>query len=163
MFQLFQPPVRGISTDTHDLQLGITLSPDGTRVAVRVQGDDPRVAIYDLTRDINNRLTFESDNVGVESPTWTPDGTHVAFGAPLSWKRADGTGDLETLSDDPERFPQAFSLDGGTLVFADRLGDGGSGLGVLTLEDGISTPLSCALGFSWTLACERVLAGGVSR
>ena len=23
--------------------------------------------------------------------------------------------------------------------------------------------LSCALGFSWTLDCERVLAGGVSR
>ena len=25
------------------------------------------------------------------------------------------------------------------------------------------TPHSCALGFSWTLDCERVLAGGVSR
>ena len=24
-------------------------------------------------------------------------------------------------------------------------------------------PRSCALGFSWTLDCERVLAGGVSR
>ena len=24
-------------------------------------------------------------------------------------------------------------------------------------------PASCALGFSWTLDCERVLAGGVSR
>ena len=24
-------------------------------------------------------------------------------------------------------------------------------------------PVSCALGFSWTLDCERVLAGGVSR
>ena len=30
---------------------------------------------------------------------------------------------------------------------------------------GIKTPKkeSCALGFSWTLDCERVLAGGVSR
>ena len=28
---------------------------------------------------------------------------------------------------------------------------------------GPAGPLSCALGFSWTLDCERVLAGGVSR
>ena len=34
----------------------------------------------------------------------------------------------------------------------------------LTLN-GQALPLmgSCALGFSWTLDCERVLAGGVSR
>ena len=31
-----------------------------------------------------------------------------------------------------------------------------------SLRDFNSTP-SCALGFSWTLDCERVLAGGVSR
>ena len=36
------------------------LSPDGERVAVGIAGDDPAVWIYDLTRDITTRLTFES-------------------------------------------------------------------------------------------------------
>ena len=29
------------------------------------------------------RLTFDSDAVGASFPTWTPDGTRVAFGSPL--------------------------------------------------------------------------------
>ena len=64
----------------------------------------------------------------------------MAFGTPLAWKRADGTGDVETLSDDPQRFPQAFSPDGTTLVTEDR--DSDIGLGMLTLEgDRASTVL----------------------
>ena len=112
-----------------------TLSPDGTRVAVRILGDQPAVWIYDLVRDTSTRLTFESDEVGAFFPTWTPDGTRVAFGPPLSWKRADGIGAVEGLDDAGGRFPQAFSPDGTTLVFEDRAAaDGGAGLGVLTLE-----------------------------
>ncbi len=34
------------------------LSPDGTRVAVRILGDDSAVWIYDLIRDTSTRLTF---------------------------------------------------------------------------------------------------------
>ena len=33
----------------------------------------------------------------------------------------------------------------------------------LTIVPSRTAPTSCALGFSWTLECERVLAGGVSR
>ena len=33
----------------------------------------------------------------------------------------------------------------------------------LLSERGLEVDHSCALGFSWTLDCERVLAGGVSR
>ena len=109
-----------------------TLSPDGTRVAVRI---DDAVWVYDLVRDTSTRLTFESDAVGTLFPTWTPDGTRVAFGPPLSWKRADGIGAVERLDDDvAQRYPQAFSPDGTTLVFEDRTAAGGYGLGVLTLE-----------------------------
>ena len=112
------------------------LSPDGTRVAVRVvRADQPAVWIYDLVRDTTTRLTFESDEVDGVLPTWTADGTRVAFGAPLSWKRADGVGAIERLDDGALRVPQAFSPDGTTLVFEDRPSSGGNfGLGVLTLE-----------------------------
>ena len=97
-----------------------TLSPDGTRVAVHIGGDEQAVWIYDLVRDTSTRLTFESDGVGAAFPTWTPDGTRVAFGPPLSWKRADGIGAVEGL-DDAAGLPQAFSPDGTTLVFEDRV------------------------------------------
>ena len=46
------------------------LSPDGTRVAVSISGDDSAVWIYDLIRDITTRLTFESDNPAPQLPTW---------------------------------------------------------------------------------------------
>ena len=114
-----------------------SLSPDGTQVAVRIMGDAAAVWIYDLTRDTSTRLTFDSDNPAPELPTSTPDGTRVAFGTPLAWKLADGTGDVETLSDDPQRLPLAFSPDGTTLVTEEAGGDWG--LGMLTL-DGDRTP-----------------------
>jgi len=111
-----------------------TLSPDGRRVAVRVSGEQRAVWIYDLVRGSRTRLTFESDAVGAFFPTWTPDGTRVAFGPPLSWKRADGIGAVEGLDDAAGRVPQAFSPDGTTLVFVDQNTEGGTGVGVLTLE-----------------------------
>ena len=111
-----------------------TLSPDGTRVAVHIGGGEEAVWIYDLVRDTSTRLTFESDEVPGFFPTWTPDGTRVAFGPPLSWKRADGIGAVERLDDAGGRLPHAFSPDGTTLVFEERGTAGGAGLGVLTLE-----------------------------
>jgi serine/threonine-protein kinase len=119
-----------------------TLSPDGTRIGVRAGADDQSaVWIYDLVRGFSSRLTFESDGVTGGVPTWTPDGMRVAFGAPLSWKRADGIGDVERLDEAPARFPQAFSPDGTTLVFQDVAGRGGSGLGVLEMEGNRTTML----------------------
>ena len=108
-------------------------------MAVRVFGTDADdVWIFDLTRQTNTRLTFEDDPN--EFPTWTPDGTRVAFGAPPAWKAADGTGEVEPLSENPATFPQAFSPDEGVLVVEIR--GGGSDLGMLTLDgDGTVTPL----------------------
>ena len=119
-----------------------SLSPDGTKIAVQIQSSPENIDvwIYDLVRDTQMRLTFDP---GVEAfPIWTPDGQRVAFGsndAPLSWKAADGTGQVETLVESSSnQFPQAFSADGTTLVFQDR----SSHLGMLSLEgERISTPL----------------------
>ena len=116
-----------------------SLSPDGTRVAARVSGtDDSDVWIFDLIRQTNTRLTFDGDPSVF--PTWTPDGTRVAFGAPPAWKAADGTGEVEPLSESPRTFPQAFSPDEGVLVVEMRGGPGD--LGMLALDgDGTVTPL----------------------
>ena len=51
-------------------------------MAGRILGDQLAVWIYDLVRDTSTRLTFEFDEVGAQFPTWTPDGTRVAFGPP---------------------------------------------------------------------------------
>ncbi len=121
-----------------------SLSPDGTKVAVRVTDPENNdVWIYDLVRDTQMRLTF--DPATELLPIWTPDGQRVAFGTsgvPLSWKAADGTGEVETLVESPSnQFPQAFSPDGTALVFEDRTSPAWD-LGMLSLEgERISTLL----------------------
>jgi len=123
-----------------------SLSPDGTKIAVRVIGPENQdVWIYDLVRDTQMRLTFDP---AIEAfPIWTPDGQRVAFGGQgisLSWKAADGTGEVETLVESPSnQVPQAFSPDGTALVFWDRNSPGGgTNLGMLSLEgERISTLL----------------------
>ncbi len=64
----------------------------------------------------------------------------MAFGSPLSWKAADGTGAVEPLSESPATFPEAFSPDEGVLVVLTRAG--GADLGVVVLDgDGTVSPL----------------------
>ena len=79
------------------------------------------------------RLTFDPATMEL-FPTWTPDGTRVAFGfePPLSWKAADGTGAVEPLveSDGKRRVPHAFFRDGTMLLFEEYH----RGLGVVSLE-----------------------------
>ncbi len=110
-----------------------TLSPDGTQLAVRIVADGTDVWIYDLVRDTWTRLTFDP---AVENfPVWTPDGQRVAFGGAggMSWKAADGTGEVEPLVENSgELRPNAFSPDGTMLVFQDR--SLGWDLGLLSLE-----------------------------
>ncbi len=80
------------------------ISPDGDRVALTVSSEPGRVdiVIYDLVRQVSNRLTFDAEvNIG---PVWTPDGRRVVFAAGgidrpgLFWKPADGTGQAERLT-----------------------------------------------------------------
>ncbi len=82
-------------------------SPDGRRVAVtRISGANLDVWTYDVERDTSTRITFEP---GIEAgPVWTPDGRRIVYGAsgssaadPLNlyWKRADGTGEAQRLTD----------------------------------------------------------------
>ena len=132
---------RGVTAEPRNYR-EFTLSPDGVRVAARVgEGDGQAdIWIYDMDRDTSKCLTFEP---GTElSPTWRPDGVRVAFGrsdSPLSWKAADGTGEVEPLGESPMQFPQAFSPDGNLVVFEDW--NTGIDLGMLSLENGGTTTM----------------------
>jgi serine/threonine-protein kinase len=108
-----------------------SVSPDGTRLAATINASGlNQVWVYDLTRDLSTRVTFDEDGVDANYPTWTPDGSRIAFGSPLSWKRADGVGAVERLDKNASRRPRAFTPDGTTLVFDTT----GVGVGMLSLE-----------------------------
>jgi serine/threonine-protein kinase len=96
-------PLRKVPARYGDLRL----SPDGRRLAVTVVGgNDIDVWVYEWQRDIMSRLTF--GNAQHYRPVWTPDGLRVAFtsdrakpgGVPnLYWQRADGTGEVQRLTE----------------------------------------------------------------
>ena len=104
------------------------VSPDGTRIAVHVVGQEGNldVWIWSLDEGPLTRLTF--DAASDVFPLWTPDSSRVVFGSSrdgggLFWKAADGTGEVEPLmqSDDFPR-PWGWASDG-RLLFDTATGD----------------------------------------
>ena len=102
------------------------VSPDGTRVAVQLEaGANGDIWIHDLARGTETRLT--TDPADDSNPLWGPGGDRVVFtsdrsgAAGLYWKRADGSGNAELLTEGDAATlflsPTAWSADGDTLVF----------------------------------------------
>jgi len=98
------------------------VSPDGSRVALGSAAQGSRnLWIYDLDREVLNRLTFEGTNA---NPIWTHDGQRVVFSSDRDgdlerpyWKSADGSGEAELLWDAPRSaVPVSISEDGRTLL-----------------------------------------------
>jgi serine/threonine-protein kinase len=107
------------------------LSPDGTRLSLTVfREQNWDIWVYDLDRGVSTRLTFDE---GVDSEqVWTPDGEYLIFSSDrdgadsLYRKRADGSGDVERLTEaSVAQWTSQVSPDGRYVIFgqADTLQD----------------------------------------
>lgn len=92
--------------------------------------------IYDLERGAWTRLTSEGSN---QAPIWTPDGDHVVYRSTragyrnLSWKRADGNGPEERLTNS-EYMHTPYSWSGMVLAFGVAHPDTGDDIWLLPFE-----------------------------
>jgi Tol biopolymer transport system component/tRNA A-37 threonylcarbamoyl transferase component Bud32 len=102
---------------------GMSLSPDGTRLAVAIAGEPTSdIWIKQLDHGPLSRLTFEE--FLKYRPVWSPDGRTVTYiadpgnnNAGLFRKRADGSGDVERLLASDKALAEAlWSRDGQWLV-----------------------------------------------
>jgi serine/threonine protein kinase/Tol biopolymer transport system component len=85
----------------------LRFAPDGHRLALQINvvGSGADIWLYESERDAFTRLTSDPGNHG--NPVWTPDGRRIVFGStrgnqgPLNlyWRRADGVGDVQRLTD----------------------------------------------------------------
>ena len=121
----------------------LKLSPDGTQVATTVTSDEGTgdIFIYDIAR--NNFTQFTFDDQADCCPFWAPGGERVFFSSArngtgnLYVKNADGTGDIERLTE--SNVPQRgfdWSADGEKFVLASA-GD----LHTWSFDSGVTTPL----------------------
>ena len=113
-----------------DLYSSHRLSPDGTRVLYNKREGQNRgdIQVYEIARNRSQPLTFTGNN---GPAIWMPDGERVVFqsardgGVNLYWKVADGTSEVEQLTESPESHVPWWT-DGQALVF--RSGGGAHSL-----------------------------------
>ena len=103
-------------------------SPDGRRLALEIaDGKQAHVWVYDWARDILTRLTF--DPALEQKPVWTPDGRRIVFAtnrgkgaSNLYWQQADGTGQVQRLTDSPNnQTPASWHPTGKFLAFVENI------------------------------------------
>lgn len=76
------------------------LSPDGTQLAVEIEGANHDFYVYDFDRDILSKFTTDGTS---HAPIWSPDGRRIAYrtwkgGAmTMSWMPADRSGPEQSL------------------------------------------------------------------
>ena len=143
------------------------LSPDGQQVAVDVLLDEWDIWIYDIPTSELRRLTYEGNN---RSPAWSIDGQWVAFGSDRHqspeggrsygedheayWKRADGSGKAERLTDaEFNHGAGGWTADGKTLSISELHPETGRDLWMLPFE-GDRTP--------WPYRVTPYLEGGTA-
>jgi Tol biopolymer transport system component len=119
-----------------------SFSPDGTRLAVDISdGTQADIWVYDWARDTLSRLTFDkADDV---RPSWTPDGRRIVFASKrgekaeqnLYWQRADGTGEVQKLTDGPNaKYGASFHPSGRYLAYTEQRPGTSSDVMILPIE-----------------------------
>jgi eukaryotic-like serine/threonine-protein kinase len=102
------------------------ISPDGTKVAVAILGDNPDIWVWDIARKTMTHLTFDKQND--YQPIWSLDSRQVLFYSEregkfggIFRKQADGTDEEKKFVSVPDRqlYPWVLSRDGKTLVVLD--------------------------------------------
>lgn len=112
------------TTDEPGVYFGLSLSPDGARLAVRkARGPERNVWLLDLSRDTSMRFTFGSTIDA--NPVWSPDGSRMIFGSnrngvyDLYEKATNGGKQEEVLLESSEdKFPFSWSSDGRLLLYS---------------------------------------------
>jgi len=99
----------------------LSISPDGQRLAITVEGSPWSVWTKDLQHGALAKLTFEGDN---RDPMWTADGKSVAYSSlrngegGIYEKLADGSGPEHLLLQAPDwAFASSFSPDGKMMAY----------------------------------------------
>jgi Tol biopolymer transport system component len=117
-------------------------SPDGTKLALTIfDAGSSDVWIHEPGRDLT-KLTFEAKSD--LAPVWTPDGRRIVFASDrgakdrasnIYWQRADGTGDVERLTESPlGQIPFSFHPGGKYLAYIERGPTTGSDIKILPIE-----------------------------
>jgi len=116
-----------------DAYAGISLSPDGKKLAYYLDGTGFDVWGFDIARGVKIPLTFgASSGQGNLYPVWSPDGKYVAYTSyrngtyALYQKPADGSGGETLLLEgiDHFRVPTSWSMDGKLLVYHEGVSGG---------------------------------------
>jgi serine/threonine-protein kinase len=116
------------------------LSPDGTRLALTVEDDNPDIWIHDLERLILNRVT--SSPRSEHSPIWTPDGERLVFVVDdppfnIYSVSADGGDDLRPIVQSPyDSICESITPDGRWLVFRHSRPETGLDLEIVPIAGG---------------------------
>jgi Tol biopolymer transport system component len=134
------------------------ISPDETRVAVSGWGDDSRLHVIDAEGGRAVPLPMESSGCMECGPTFSPDGTKIAYlagnGEAQVWvANADGTDAHEILADEPTEFGGVTGLQWSPA--GDRLA---IGLGSYKGSDGLGIYTFAPDGSDFT----KVITGGIS-
>ncbi len=113
----------------------LRLSPDGTKLAyVSTQGPNSDLFIYDWQRGIKTRLT---NGRVTRYPVWSPDGRFVVFadvGGVFAVQTDGGGTPMQLTRSNNQQWPDAFSPDGGRLVFTEAFARAKDEVRILPVE-----------------------------
>jgi serine/threonine-protein kinase len=124
---------------------GVSVSPDGSRMALRIGGANASVWIYEVQRKTLTRLTFREGDVLV--PFWAPDGTQVTFATThpkgLASITADGSGQEEPLvSSEHDVQGGAWAPDKQDVAFVEQHPETGFDIWILSPKDKTKRPFA---------------------